>query len=373
MYLYFCGHQNQLAENEFWILTGKKATLIEDKWLSSDEYLDVNLSGNLVFCLEILDNLEGNSGSKVVTQLTKRFEQTARVFSKKIGVCNLIPVLREKEVINLFKDFGGKKINTISTIPTFGNFKHTKNWVFLLPLADKIYIAELKNHFNQEFWADLDINLPQKNLKIGIINLKLAKFLTNLSTNSKVWDPFCGFGRNLLVGLGLKTDFVGSDLNPNCVNWSQENFDFAKKYFDLEVKPVETEKFFVAASSDLEAVTQNTSGLDLSQFSVVSEGSLGHNFEAKPNPISAKNEWENLLDLWSGNLKTFAKFEIKEVVFCLPFFDVLEPKFIQNSLESLIENSNYVQFEFLNSQKFLVYKRPQAFVGHLIVKLEKNR
>lgn len=369
MYLYYCGHQPELSKNEFAILTGDKNFEYTKNWVISEEKIDVNKASSLVFGLKILTETEFSSNSNIAQELDKYLQTANLDLPKKLGFCNLLEKNDSNLWIDLVKKNGAKKINFLHKIPTVGNFKSTKAWLFVIRLDNKIVLAQLESFFDQEFWAKLDINLPHKNLKIGIINLKLAKFLANLTQNNYVWDPFCGFGRNLIATIDTKEFFLASDQNPECVNLASKNFEFSKKYFQLENPESIHSKFFVADGLDMDLIKQETENIELSKYSILTEGTLGTSFLQRPDLRNAEVGFEKVITLWQEFLSNCAAETISEIVFCLPFYEVLEKDYILNQLSLLTSQNNYRFVEFLEKKQFLIYRRKDAFVGHLIVKL----
>jgi len=362
-YVYRLGHQPEFGANEFSKISKTIPNFYNYKYLFSDHLVDINQTGALVFRAEIVAIEPRTTKFKhfLTDSLKEAFLQNP---DKKIGLALPNSELNQKQIILMAKTIGYKKINVLEPDlePNFGNFLHTPNWFIAFEIEDNWLLAKVEQFSDQEFWSLLDRQLPVTDMKRGLINLKLARTLMNFSENLKIWDPFCGVGRNFVSAVDLKSQFIGSDISAECLNQATLNFNFALNYYPDDIPKAHLKDIFEADVTKLE---KDDSGF-FNNFSIVSEGYLGHNFVSQPTLKDQQNELKRITELWKLALKNFQKLKISEIVTCLPFYSFKNSN-LEVNLDELITGTKYKYNSFLNSKKALYYRRKSSFVGHQVV------
>lgn len=365
-YLYRLGHQAEFGANEFYSLTNIKPDFYNSDFLFSDIEVEINKTGALVYRAEIIATQNNQQTFKnfLTENLPKAFEKFP---SKKIGFSFPNSDLNEKQIILMAKTIGYKKINllTAGKEPNIGNFIGTNSWIIATEVENNWILAQVQEFSNQEFWSLLDQQLPVNDMKRGLINLKLARTLMNFNSGQKIWDPFCGVGRNLVSAIDLKSDFLGSDISPECLSQANSNFNFAYKFYSDEKPKAKLKEIFEA---DVTTIENDNSGY-YNNYNIVTEGYLGHNFVTRPTPKEQQQELKKIVQLWQLALKNFEKLQISEIVTCLPFY-YSQNNNLSLDLDSLLTNTKYKYQLFLNDKKSLFYRRKDSFVGHQVVKLK---
>lgn len=364
-YIYRLGHQPEFGANEFYAITKIKPEYYNRNYLFSNYSLPINQTGALVFRAEIISiaSRENLTFKKFFTESLKQaFTQNP---TKKIGISLPNSELNEQQIILLAKTIGYKKINLLAPTkePNIGNLMKTSNWLVALEAENNWILAQIEDYSNQEFWSLLDQQLPITDMKRGVINLKLARTLMNFTDNTKIWDPFCGVGRNLISGIDLKTDFIASDLSPECLPEATKNYNFSCDFYSGDVSKAKLKDIFQA---DVENLERDTTGL-FNGFAVSTEGFLGQNFTSTPTIGQQRTELAKITKLWQLALKNFQDLKITEIVACLPFYQYDNSK-ITVDLPSLLIGNKYKYHIFLNGEKSLYYRRYSSFVGHQVVK-----
>jgi hypothetical protein len=102
-------------------------------------------------------------------------------------------------------------------------------------------------------------------------------------------------------------------------------------------------------------------------YVVVTEGWLGQNFLKTPNLEQIAKQWKEVEELWLEFLAKAHANGTKQIVGCLPFYQIRSQKLIPEFLDNLTEFYDFE--ELLPKQKYLLYAREKSMVGHLIIKL----
>lgn len=174
---------------------------------------------------------------------------------KKLLISVLSKSFDSPKIFQIGKKAKINKLNLIDKLPNFGHFKASRSQLIILnnPLnshfknsshfdnsvennfqnqhklailgSHPFLLFEVQTFADQEYWANLDQNLTGE-MSRGLMNLKLARTLLNLSDKTTVWDPFCGSGRTMAAGL---KNFIMSDLESQCAKEVLTNFNFLEK------------------------------------------------------------------------------------------------------------------------------------------------
>jgi hypothetical protein len=342
-------------------------------FLYADTQFDIRPLGSVRYVSECIYR---GSEAAVLDSLQQYIVQNSPV--KKVGV--ITSQNNQKPIIKLLKP-GVKSLTFIDSEGkfTYGHWKATKQWYVI---RDSKEIWKIIDVFDQQFWAELDTSLPHSDMSRGIINLKLARTLGSFSEATTVWDPFCGFGRVVVANLDRGQKWYASDID-DLTKEVSGNLNKARYLFGIDkvsVSEVPNEHIFV---SDAEKFNNLPEDLKTSGLAVVTEGFLGKNFTSFPNKKEIIEQLTFLELLWGKVLRNSRELGINELVFCLPFYNV--PKKIDMSDEDglyIVKNNlviptfyvdlalkNSYSVENLSKMPYLLYTRPQSFVGHCIVKL----
>jgi tRNA G10 N-methylase Trm11 len=368
-FFYKIGHCRDLAIAEFTALTSAENSSIDTNWLLSENLLNVNKTGGLVFGGIVLGKVGKNTKisdfEKFLLELMEMENQIH--MDKKVGLS--VPVKLSRNVINIAKKAGYKKINLLKDKqPNFGNWKGLKTWYIVFEFENDLCVGKIDTYFDQEFFSKMDMGFPVSDMRRGQINLKLGRSLVNLSSQKTIWDPFCGVGRITAAGLNLKSGFLNSDLDEGAIQSSVKNLEYGQKRWENILK----RKVNVAKTAILDAkeLSKNSfSSVDFSTTAIVTEGYLGTNFAKQPSLEQCKEQWQVVNRLWKSVLEESEKISIKELVFCLPFFILDGREYLPPFLDNLLTGTGYKFVIFPNKKTYIKYSRKDSIVGHLVVKV----
>jgi hypothetical protein len=408
-YFYKLGHQNAVGLAEAQNLNLPIGFTSGD-WLFSDTKINLETTGSLVFA-GVIEKLWPENYRLMEDEFYPLLEETISNYLKENPTKSggiVVPYKWQKKSLMVAKKAGLKKVNVqiVPTTPNYGHWKQAKVWWMLVQEKGIIWLARIDEMANQEFWSDLDMKLPKGDMARGIINMKFARTLLNFTEKKLIWDPFAGHGRVILAGLDLKEKFYASDINEEKLNLEiVENYNFATSMYKQEFlrkariahakltpdaifKADETlfpalgklEKVFrldanyISSIADTKSLTfePELSQENFKNMAIVTEGYLGFNFKGKPLPIQMKTEWESIAKIWSNLLIGAGKLGIAEIICCVPFYQVEGKKLLPPFLSNLDGLGGYKLTPFNsyegNSKLYLEYSRPQANVGHLVLK-----
>ncbi len=109
----------------------------------------------------------------------------------------------------------------------------------LVILEDNEYIAYGKTLAvqNIDMYSVIEFEKPFTDKNMGVLPSKLAQIMINLSgakEGDTIWDPFCGSGTILLMGLLNGNNVLGSDIDKAGIDGSIENINWLAKNVDLK-------------------------------------------------------------------------------------------------------------------------------------------
>jgi hypothetical protein len=371
MYIYRLGHCAELARAELSSLS-VPLKYYSPRFAFSPQKQDVNVTGSVVFRAQHLHSFpRGVTLDELVAAVDTYL---AAEPTKKIGIC--APRLFHSPLMSLAKKQGVKKINCIDkTEPNFGDYKQSKKWLFLYQYQEATHLGIIDQFANQEFWAELDMKMPHRDMKRGIVNLKLARSLYNLAGRPKKWyDPFVGQGRMITATRDGTEYFYGSDRDETAISDAQENNDFSERFWHQKGRfitetppaPLHCELFVHDVTSPIQAEVQVDS--------IVSEGYLGKTFAYTPHIGEIKYELHHLQELWKTALIQWHTQKISSIVCCWPYYPKnmeLGISDYENMIRKTIADSGcpYELSPLLSGQYTIGYSREHSNTGHLIFKL----
>ena len=372
-YFYSLGHVPQLGLNEYLVLSANSSFLVNENYLLSDTLVDITQTGSLIYSGEILGVFDYSDKNKAeLPSLVGNLLKQADI--SKVGLA--LPMgYNPRGWLQIFKSLGYKKINIITGEITFGHFKQTKEWFQLFKFKDKMYFGKITARFDQQLWRVLDDKVLKGDMSRGLINLKLARSMANLVPETAIWDPFCGVNRNLVAAIDLKENFFASDIDAACLEEAKSNFEAAHEFLTKNTTQVlgHLKETFECDASNFKDF-RRFQGLDIG---VVTEGFLGTNYTSKIPDSVAQLEFEKIFSIWLVFLKNTEKSNIRNMVFCLPFYPELRNlsiKMLQEFIDKIAASNWQIEpFESINSHKtnYILYKRDKSIVAHALFRLTK--
>jgi hypothetical protein len=330
-FAYKTGHNQELSLNEFLILSKDNDYAINDSYIFSNTEINISDTGSLIFKALIHEGYPK--------------------MPKKIG---FVTTASKKSILDKLKALGAKKILLSEKLPNIGQFKYVKNW--FVDYGD--FLLELVEFFNQELWSKLDMGLPSKDMKRGIINLKLARSMNNFSSLKNIHDPFAGLGRNAFASYDKDLNFVLSDIDQLCEKEINLNADYVENNLDVKAQ---IKKIYTIDALKIE------NEFDGEEFAIVTEGYLTESANAQLYINQAERRVYEIKDFWLPILQRWAMIEsLKEVILTLPVFLIGNEEIIWDIKKDLKKTFLHQPFK---NQDYIVYKRKNSRIGHMIVKL----
>ena len=332
-FAYKIGHNLELSINEFDSLTKDLDFTNNNNYIFSNHDLDINTTGSIVF--------------KAI--IHRGYPET---LPKKIG---FVSKGSKGYIMNKLKALGAKKINLTDQLPNIGQIKYVKNW--FIDYGKEVF--EIVQYYDQELWSKIDMNLPSKDMKRGIINLKLARSMNNLTDYKKIYDPFAGLGRNAIASFDSDKHFILSDNDQTTEELMNKNIAYIKKYENCNFN---VEKIFIRDAQYINSEFEE-------DFAIVTEGYLTDSANAILYQNQIEKRMYEIKDFWLETLKNWSRLEnLKEVVLTLPFFITKEEDFFWDIEKDLPEAWSLAVFKNSN---YIFYKRKETRIGHMIIKLIK--
>ena len=382
LYIYKLGHCQELAVAEYLSLTGlsPKSIRVVDDYIFGYTKLDVNLSGSLVYGGQVLCEYDFETGKNLINTQ----EQLAVILAnleipKKMGLSLDCPITLT-QVLKITKPLKIKNTLLINrTTPNIGHWKQNQFWVCQVKIGNINYIYKIDSYFDQEFWAKLDMALPCGDMKRGIINLKLARSLNNLTRSKNIWDPFCGSGRNMVSSFDIKNYFWMDDLAPICIDQEvPTNIKFLREFLpkfgkSLAEDAIKGSRTISASDSKFESGT--LAGIDDKNVSIVTEGWLGTNITEQLIPATILKDYLWLSKVWKSIIDKASLQEfIQEIVFCLPyhlnFSNISDDHMSQ--VNSWLNDSKFRIIKLGDRTDYIIYKRAKTKVAHAVFKLVRR-
>ncbi len=361
-YIYKLGHCSSLAQSEFASLSESDYEA-DSLWLHSSYQMNVNQSGSLVFGAQVIASLAQFDEVEILAKVSEHLADNP---SKKIGL--YLPRINTKEIFKAVKPHCSK-INLSTKLPNFGHWKQTNNWLVLIQFKERYIIARINSYSDQEFWNKLDSTLPESDMRRGIINLKLARSLLNLTSQKNVWDSFAGQGRLIAAGMDLKDNFWASDLDTRVISQLNRNLKASTEFWDRSTMDKQKTETIAIIK---ETWDQDASRISLhkfeTDFAIVTEGTLGQNFEKPPTMDQAREQVFKINKLWHELINNYSDTALQEIVGCLPFY----PKLNFVPYYGFLDTDNWQLVELSRKHQTLLYNRPNSLVGHMIFKLIKK-
>lgn len=246
------------------------------------------------------------------------------------------------------------------------------NEFILLSRNNTWTIGVTKSIQNVNEYAERDEGRPYRDSSIGMLPVKMAQIMVNLSNTKKgqaLLDPFCGLGTILQEGLKKGIHVYGSDINKSITQKARKNLLWYIKNFSPPSNQFEIKH------SDVKKID---SAWKTTFHSIVTEGFLGKPYHSKPSDIYVKKTISDLERIYIPFLGiAFSKLmkQGSRLVISWPFFPK-NPKFKYVPWLDMLHELGYNQLDILNSysnipgynktRKSFLYSRKRAFVGREI-------
>jgi len=233
-----------------------------------------------------------------------------------------------------------------------------------------------------EEFSELDYGRPGRDAFRGMLPPKLARIMLNLAgvtTDSVVWDPFCGSGTVLTEALQLDvTAIYSSDLSPQAIVDAKRNVEWLKdKHPSLETSQV---KLFVA---DASVQTREIPNRTIS--AVVTEPFLGRPRDGHEDRQELNRRLDELTDLYTKSMMAIKPTLTKDasLILALPIYldnnhnlmgiDLVEIAGHDYHIEPLLEKDLIKSIDGrVGPNDGLVYGRSGQLVWREIVRLRKK-
>lgn len=251
--------------------------------------------------------------------------------------------------------------------------------VVLLSRGKNVLIGCTQAVQDIEGYVRRDESRPVRDLKVGMMPLKLAQMMLNLaecSTGSRILDPFCGMGTIVQEGIRLGFSMVGSDIDQKMVSATQKNMDWYCSQAALE------QCDWRVVQSDAASVHRVIGG---SVEAIVSEGTLGPLLSSRPTERQQAANFTKLSSLYRQVLPNLANIlarggrlvmtfpvyfsEKSDDPLLLPVLDEIEK--MGYSLHTY-DDSTALTHGGYTRRGTMVYRRPDQFVGREVVVLTRN-
>jgi len=426
-YIYKLGHIPQLGRAELGALLGVSYKQIEvnSDFAFSSSFIPANQTGSIVWSGQILQEISENllTWTDLKPYILSQSGQFKAKMVKRLGL--VLPKQCkpwQQEIISELKSVGFKGVNLVFGLEnfTFGNYRSIKNWLIACPQKSSILLIDLLDMSNQEFWSNLDMRLPQRDMKRGIINLKLARTLVNLAQSKQIWDPFVGQGRLLIAGMDRVEKSAGSDIDEACLPECVDNMQYAQHFWNKfghrvlgktsneiisdeknqpgnlgnlgkteESENKDSQKEESEKLQNPENTLQTKDELKTQSYSellelfqldanklkdvpfltknwaMVTEGYLGPTLSNKANKQESEKELDILVNMWISVFQQSVEIGLTKAIVCLPHFPVISERVYQDILYEFSSIKN-VKLEPLSDSGFILYSREKSRVGHLI-------
>jgi len=228
---------------------------------------------------------------------------------------------------------------------------------------------------NFDLFETLEFNRPERDMKIGMMPIKLAFImlnLANLKKNDGFWDPMCGVGTLIMAGILKKLYSYGSDVNFIALAKAKHNIDWL-----LKTGLTNSAKFRIFKFDIFRNPKNNKILRDIIRFgrfdAIVTEGYLG---KPRKKPFVNKRQLNMQLreieKLYSAFLKTVSRliFPGKRVVFTVPIYKTIFNNKVSWVMPNIDINKHRYKIVKYNTGD-LVWRNKKSNVARKLFILEK--
>lgn len=274
----------------------------------------------------------------------------------------------------------------LSSASVYHHRLHSKGLEICLLLDnDRVLIGKTASIQDVDFYSARDYGRPKRDMKVGMIPVKLAQMMLNIAgvnNDGVVLDPFCGFGTIVQEGLLMGYSMYGSDFSPRMVSSTRKNLGWlCEKY------PMESCDQHEVIESSADAVSSVISGIQFD--AVVTEGTLGPLFDRHPSKKQIQNVWNDLQKLYVSVFRGLRRL-LKDngvIVLSFPTYGCTRVRDSSESCElvpfidELLKSGysvkktipdRYRDVLYVTERGTLLYYRKDQIVGREIVVFEKQ-
>lgn len=205
---------------------------------------------------------------------------------------------------------------------------------------------------------------------MGMMPPKLAQIMINLGTlnapkGTVVVDPFCGSGTTNVESVLLGFPSIGSDLDGERVQQSQNNYTEMGGRFRFEP---DSSTFFEsdATKFPINKLKGNTV--------VITEGYLGQNFRDRPKSEEVQASVKTVTMIWENFFRHWSRSPVNMFVICLPCWNNGKGGYsIFEQIKRSAEKHGFAVDPILSAEyPTYLYSRPDANVGREIVRFVRK-
>ncbi len=381
MIAFFLGAHPEVSVAELRLLIGAKELM----WNRSAAFFDIDAES----ALSIFKKL---GGSPKVGEVISTFENTADFNQRFLPEMKSLmeSVERKEYVLSLYgvrlgkRDFHRelKDLVTEGVVKYDGRFeemihppaacehvmKRGGMDLSLVPAGSKSYLVKTLLVQDAKEWSRLDTERPGRNMEIGMLPMKLARIMVNLSNiqpDGRLWDPFVGQGSIVIETAMRGIPALGTDKSRQSIEqakatnaWAINNKKIKHGLVVLREQPIEKADLSEPASA------------------IVTEPYLGKpHFKPFSGEFLAKREWTDISRLYELLLKLAARVlrRGQRIVFVKPIFAYIagrERKWYNPKIE--LPRDSWKVPEIIRDLGPLVWVQKDTVVGREIVILERR-
>lgn len=255
---------------------------------------------------------------------------------------------------------------------------------------NKIYFAKTNTCQDFKKYISDDWQRPSSDARSGMLPVKLAKIMINLSQAEQdkiILDPFCGVGTILQEALILGyRHLIGSDEKNQAIKNSKNNLDWLIKKLKLKSTDYQLRFYQLAVQQLIKEIPIDSIGI------IVTEPYLGSPHKSQAEQSFRLEESKYLEDLYYQSFYSFFPILKKggKVVIVFPVFKITQPGrdefiYLSNNLIEKIRSlgfsqedltlifKNYPEFSpFLTKRQSILYFRPHQRVQRELIIFQKE-
>lgn len=242
-----------------------------------------------------------------------------------------------------------------------------KTELLLIRTRHSIIVAESKGTQNITSYTQRDRHRPKRDAFVGMLPPKLAQIIINLSgasTDSYLWDPFCGTGTILQETLLAGIQACGSDLSQKMVDYTIENLEWLSHKNNGQTRTIPKWQVFQADATTVQLSSEQRQKIS----HIACETYLGQPFSAPPSRDKLKEVTNNCNHIISGFLKNIHPQISQETSLCIavPAWKNIDGSFTHLPLIKQLEKLGYQ----INNPKKLIYHREDQVVARELLILK---
>lgn len=242
----------------------------------------------------------------------------------------------------------------------------------------EIIISQTLSVQSPEYWRNLDINKPEKDLKIGMLPPKLARIMLNLARlkpENSIWDPFCGLGNLIIQSQLLDLYGFGTDINPKTVSRAQNNLTWLVKQGLVKQPKYSIFTFDIQKDPYQHRILKDI-GKNEKFDAIVTEPYMGPGLRRKDsyNPPKITQIWQEIKPLYQLFIKNSYKM-IKPggyLVFIKPKYLIKVAKGTQKWYNPKLKINHNLWLEKPGIYKDLYWEKPDSILVRQIMILQKK-